>query len=109
MFQQEFAQIRKTRDYYAPSERLWVTETGIGLATSGVTQAQQAATLPAIYDAIAAMPQRDVDVVVFHTLVQSSGTLNYGIGQLVADADGLPQFLPAPAYTALQTKFASGR
>jgi polysaccharide biosynthesis protein PslG len=109
MFQQEFAQIRKTRDYYAPTERLWVTETGIGLATSGVTQAQQAATLPAIYDAIAAMPQHDVDVVVFHTLVQSSGTLNYGIGQLVADADGLPQFLPAPAYTALQTKFASGR
>jgi Cellulase (glycosyl hydrolase family 5) len=109
MFQQEFAQIRRTRDYYAPNQRLWVTETGIGLQTSGVTQDQQAATLPAIYDTIAAMPQHDVDVVVFHTLVQSSGGLNYGIGQLVADANGNPLFVPAPAYTALQAKFAGGR
>lgn len=109
LFQQEFAQIRKTRDYWAPGQRLWVTETGIGLLTSGVTQAQQAATLPAIYDAVAAMPQHDVDVVVFHTLVQSSGALNYGIGQLVADASGNPQFVPTPAYSALQAKFATGR
>jgi hypothetical protein len=109
LFQQEFAQIRRTRDYYAPGQRLWVTESGIGLATSGVTQDQQAATLPAIYDTIAAMPQHDVDVVVFHTLVQSSGGLNYGIGQLVADANGNPLFVPTPAYGALQTKFAAGR
>jgi Cellulase (glycosyl hydrolase family 5) len=106
LFQTEFAQIRKTRDYYAPNQRLWVTETGIGLATSGVTQDQQAATLPAIYDTIAAMPQHDVDVVVFHTLVQSSGTLGYGLGQLVPGAGGDPLFLPTPAYVALRRKIS---
>lgn len=109
LFQQEFAQVRRTRDYYAPGQRLWVTETGIGLLTSLVTPEQQAATLPAIYDTIAAMPQHDVDVVVFHTLVQSSGGLNYGLGQLVPDAAGNPLFVATPGYAALQAKFADGR
>ena len=96
MFQQEFAQIRKTRDYWAPSMRLWVSETGLSLQTAGITQALQATTIPAIYDTIAAMPQRDVDVVVVHTLVQSSGSLAYGLGQLVPDATGAPLFVPTP-------------
>jgi hypothetical protein len=109
LFQQEFAQIRKTRDYWAPGMRLWVSETGLSLQTSGVTQALQATTIPAIYDTIAAMPQQDVDVVVIHTLVQSSGSLAYGLGQLVADATGAPSFLPTPGYLALQAKFADGR
>ncbi|HEX4734264.1 MAG TPA: cellulase family glycosylhydrolase [Thermoleophilaceae bacterium] len=109
MFQKEFAQIRALRDYYKPSMRLWVTETGLSLATAGVTQAVQATTIPAIYDTIAAMPQKDVDVVVIHTLVQSSGTLSYGLGQLVADAAGAPSFVPTPAYVALQGKFLQGR
>ena len=34
LFQQEFAQIRKTRDYWAPSMRLWVSETGLSLQDS---------------------------------------------------------------------------
>jgi hypothetical protein len=109
LFQQEFAQIRKTRDYWAPSMRLWVSETGLSLQTAGVTQDVQATTIPAIYDTIAAMPQHDVDVVVIHTLVQSSGSLAYGLGQLVADASGAPMFLPTPGYLALQAKFADGR
>lgn len=109
LFQQEFAQIRTTRDYYRPSLRLWVTETGLSLQTTGVTQALQATTIPAIYDTIAAMPQHDVDVVVVHTLVQSSGSLGYGLGQLVPDAAGAPSFLPTPGYLALQAKFANGR
>jgi hypothetical protein len=109
MFQKEFAQIRALRDYYKPSMRLWVTETGLSLATAGITQAIQATTIPAIYDTIAAMPQKDVDVVVIHTLVQSSGTLSYGLGQLVADAAGAPLFVPTPGYLALQGKFLQGR
>jgi hypothetical protein len=109
LFQQEFAQIRKTRDYWAPGMRLWVSETGLSLQTAGITQALQATTIPAIYDTIAAMPQHDVDVVVIHTLVQSSGTLSYGLGQLVADASGAPLFLPTPAYLAIQARFADGR
>jgi len=109
LFQQEFAQIRKTRDYYAPTMRLWVTETGLSLATTGVTQAIQATTIPAIYDSIAAMPQKDVDVVVIHTLVQSSGALAYGLGQLVPDATGAPLFVATPGYLALQSKFGQGR
>jgi hypothetical protein len=109
LFQQEFAQIRKTRDYWAPGMRLWVSETGLSLQTAGITQALQATTIPAIYDTIAAMPQHDVDVVVIHTLVQSSGTLSYGLGQLVADASGAPLFLPTPAYLAIQARFVDGR
>jgi hypothetical protein len=109
LFQQEFAQIRVTRDYYKPSLRLWVTETGLSLQTAGITQALQATTIPAIYDTIAAMPQHDVDVVVIHTLVQSSGTLAYGLGQLVPGVSGAPTFLPTPGYVALQAKFANGR
>jgi len=109
LFQQEFAQIRKTRDYWAPSMRLWVSETGLSLQTAGITQGLQATTIPAIYDAIAAMPQHDVDVVVIHTLVQSSGSLAYGLGQLLPDALGAPQFLPTPGYLALQARFANGR
>ena len=97
MFQQEFAQVRSLRDYYKPSMRLWVTETGLSLQTAGVTQDVQATTIPKIYDTIAAMPQHDVDVVVIHTLVQSSGSLSYGLGQLVPDATGAPRFLPRPA------------
>jgi hypothetical protein len=89
--------------------RLWVTETGLSLETAGVTADVQAKTIPAIYDAIAAMPQADVDVVVIHTLVQASGTIGYGLGQLVADATGAPLFVPTPGYLALQTKFAQGR
>jgi hypothetical protein len=108
MFQQEFAQIRKTRDYWAPSMRLWVTETGLSLQTAGITQGLQATTIPAIYDTIAAMPQRDVDVVVIHTLVQSSGSLAYGLGQMVPDATGAPLFVATPGYLALQGKFAQG-
>jgi len=109
MFQTEFSQVRALRDYYKPSLRLWVSETGLGLQTAGVTPAVQAATIPAIYDTIAAMPQHDVDVVVVHTLVQSSGTLNYGLGQLVPDASGAPSFLPTPGYSAIQSRFADGR
>ena len=109
MFQQEFAQIRKTRDYWAPSMRLWVSETGLSLQTAGITQVLQATTIPAIYDTIAAMPQQDVDVVVIHTLVQSSGSLGYGLGQLVPDSTGAPLFVPTPGYLALQGKFAQGR
>ena len=89
--------------------RLWVTETGLSLQTAGITQALQATTIPAIYDTIAAMPQHDVDVVVIHTLVQSSGSLAYGLGQLVPDATGAPLFVPTPGYLALQGKFAQGR
>jgi hypothetical protein len=109
MFQTEFSQVRALRDYYKPSLRLWVSETGLGLQTAGVTPAVQAATVPAIYDTIAAMPQHDVDVVVVHTLVQSSGTLNYGLGQLVPDASGAPSFVATPGYLALQARFADGR
>jgi hypothetical protein len=109
LFAQEFAQVRSLRDYYKPSMRLWVTETGLSLQTTGVTQAVQATTIPAIHDAIAAMPQKDVDVVVIHTLVQSSGALAYGLGQLFADATGAPSFLPTPGYMAVQSKFAQGR
>jgi hypothetical protein len=109
MFQTEFSQVRALRDYYKPSLRLWVSETGLGLQTAGVTPAVQAATIPAIYDTIAAMPQHDIDVVVVHTLVQSSGTLNYGLGQLVPDASGAPSFLPTPGYSAIQSRFADGR
>jgi len=109
MFQTEFSQVRALRDYYKPSLRLWVSETGLGLQTAGVTPAVQAATIPAIYDTIAAMPQHDVDVVVVHTLVQSSGTLNYGLGQLVPDASGAPSFVATPGYLALQARFADGR
>jgi polysaccharide biosynthesis protein PslG len=109
MFQKEFSQVRALRDYYKPSMRLWVTETGLSLETAGVTQAVQATTIPAIYDTIAAMPQNDVDVVVIHTLVQSSGALAYGLGQLVPDASGAPLFVATPGYLALQGKFAQGR
>jgi hypothetical protein len=109
LFQQEFAQIRKTRDYWAPAMRLWVSETGLSLQTAGVTQDVQATTIPAIYDTIAAMPHHDVDVVVVHTLVQSSGSLAYGLGQLVADPDGLPLFVATPGYLAIQGRFSSGR
>jgi hypothetical protein len=109
MFQQEFGQVRALRDYYRPSLRLWVSETGLSLETAGVTPAVQATTIPAIYDTIAAMPQRDVDVVVIHTLVQSSGTLAYGLGQLVPDVAGAPRFVATPAYSALQSRFAVGR
>jgi hypothetical protein len=109
MFQKEFSQVRALRDYYKPAMRLWVTETGLSLETAGVTADVQAKTIPAIYDAIATMPQKDVDVVVIHTLVQSSGTIGYGLGQLVPDATGAPLFVPTPGYLALQTKFAQGR
>jgi len=109
MFQQEFAQVRALRDYWRPPLRLWVSETGLSLETAGVTPTVQAATIPAIYDTIAAMPQQDVDVVVFHTLVQSSGSLAYGLGQLVPDASGAPLFLPTPGYLALQSRFSDGR
>jgi hypothetical protein len=53
--------------------------------------------------------QHDVDVVVIHTLVQSPGSLNYGLGQLLPDATGMPQFLPTPGYVALQARFGYGR
>jgi hypothetical protein len=108
-FQKEFSQVRALRDYYKPAMRLWVTETGLKLDSTGVTQDVQAKVIPAIYDTIAAMPQNDVDVVVIHTLVQSSGPLGYGLGQLAADAAGAPLFVPTPGYLALQAKFAQGR
>ena len=69
---------------------MWVTETGLSLQTAGITQELQASAIPAIYDTIAAMPEHDVDVVVIHTLVQSSGSLAYGLGQLVPDGAGAP-------------------
>ena len=109
MFQTEFSQVRALRDYYKPSLRLWVTETGLGLQTAGITPNVQATAIPAIYETIAAMPQHDVDVVVIHTLVQSSGSLAYGLGQLLPDGLGAPQFLPTPGYLALQARFANGR
>jgi hypothetical protein len=109
MFQREFSQVRALRDYWRPSLRLWVSETGLSLETAGITQALQATTIPAIYDTIAAMPQHDVDVVVIHTLVQASGSLGYGLGQLVPDAAGAPSFVTTPGYLALQGKFAEGR
>jgi hypothetical protein len=106
LFRQDFAQVRTLRDHWAPGMHLWVTETGLSLQTTGVTQAVQAVVIPAIYSAITAMRQHDVDVVVFHTLVQSSGTLGYGLGQLVPGAGGDPLFLPTPAYVALRRKIS---
>ena len=109
MFQQEFAQVRCAARLLQAVDAPLGTETGLCLQTAGVTQDVQATTIPKIYDTIAAMPQHDVDVVVIHTLVQSSGSLSYGLGQLVPDATGAPLFLPTPGYLALQAKFAQGR
>jgi hypothetical protein len=100
-------QVRALRDANAPGTPLWITETGLSLAQPGITEAIRATTLPAIYRAVATMS--DVDVLVYHTLVQTSGSLNFGLGTITTDATGAPQFNPTPAYSALQSELAAGR
>jgi hypothetical protein len=106
-FSTALAQVRTRRDAAAPGLPLWITETGLSLTQPGITETMRATTLPAVYRAVAAMP--DVDVVIFHTLVQVSGTPNYGLGTIAADAAGQPQFAPTPTYGALKAELAAGR
>jgi hypothetical protein len=106
-FSTALSQVRTRRDAAAPGLPLWITETGLSLTQPGITEALRATTLPAVYRALAAMP--DVDVVIFHTLVQVSGAPNYGLGTIAADAVGQPQFSPTPTYGALQAELAAGR
>ena len=101
--------VRATRDAYAPAMTLWITETGLSLSQTGITEATRTSTLPAIYRSVAAMP--DVDVLIYHTLVDTSGTsLNgFGLATITTDAAGVPQFNPTTTYSAIQSLLASGR
>lgn len=101
--------VRAKRDAYAPAMTLWITETGLSLSQTGITEATRTSTLPAIYRSVAAMP--DVDVLIYHTLVDTSGTsLNgFGLATITTDAAGVPQFNPTTTYSAIQSLLASGR
>ena len=107
LFQQEFAQIRKTRDYWAPSMRLWVSETGLSLQTAGITQALQSTTIPAIYDAIAAMPQHDVDVSSSTLWCSPPARSPTAWASSFRTRQGAAVF-PTPGYVAIQARFAKG-
>jgi len=106
-FSTVLTQVRAARDAVRPGLPLWMTETGLSLTQPGITEAMRATTLPAVYRAANAAP--DIDVVVFHTLVQPSGPMDFGLGTIDADASGAPQFNPTTTYTALQSELAAGR
>jgi hypothetical protein len=108
-FSSVLSAVRAKRDAYAPSMTLWITETGLSLDQTGITEATRTSTLPAIYRTVAAMP--DVDVLIYHTLVDTSGTsLNgFGLATITTDAAGLPQFNPTTTYSAIQSLLGSGR
>lgn len=98
-FQRMFGTVRRLRDRYAPGLPLWVTETGWrAAAPSG--EALQAHVLVAILRAVAAMRQRDVHLLLFHTLVGdpvAPGGAGYGVVELMP-GDALR---PRPAFAAL--------
>jgi hypothetical protein len=106
-FSTVLSQVRAARDAARPGLSLWMTETGLSLAQPGITEALRATTLPAIYSAVDAAP--DIDVVVFHTLIETAATPDYGLGTMGVDASGAPQFTPTLTYTALQSLLAAGR
>jgi len=86
LFQRMFATVRALRDRYAPGKPLWVTETGWRAETRAGEQVQ-AVVLVGILDAVEQMPQHDVRLLLFHTLVGdplAPGGASYGIVDLVA-------------------------
>jgi polysaccharide biosynthesis protein PslG len=98
-FQQTFAIVRRMRDRYARGMPLWVTETG-WRAQTRADESLQARVLVRVLRAVAAMPQHDVSLLVFHTLVSdpvAPGGASYGI--VGVDPGGVPR--PRAAYHAL--------
>ena len=75
--------------------RIWITEVGLPVG-AGATPEEQARTLQALYNRLAA--DGDVDAVLFHTLLDELEETGFGsgFGWLVADPDGKPH--PRPVY-----------
>lgn len=101
LFANSFKTVRAQRDAYAPGMRLWVTETGLKTGVGQFTDDQQATTLRQIDWGIEGQAQRDVDMVLYHTLV----TPGYGITTAVTDSAGIVSLVPKPAYTLLKQEF----
>jgi hypothetical protein len=81
-FQRDFAIVRQLLARYAPGTPLWVTETGWRAAKGPNEEAVQARVLTSILRAVEAMPQHDVRMLIFHTLVGdplAPGGADYGI------------------------------
>jgi hypothetical protein len=80
-FQRTFRVVRRLRDRYARGLPLWVTETG-WRAAARPDEPLQARVLLGILHAVEAMPQHDVRLLLFHTLVGdplAPGGPDYGI------------------------------
>ena len=103
-FQRDFAIVRTLRDRYAPGLPLWVTETG-WRAAARPQEPLQAVVLVAILRAVADMPERDVRMLLFHTLVGdplAPGGPGYGVVALGAGGSLQPRL----AYRALARQIA---
>jgi hypothetical protein len=98
-FMRTFRVVRALRDRYARGLPLWATETG-WRAAARPDEAVQARVLVGILHAVERMPQHDVQLLLFHTLVGdplAPGGAAYGIVEL-ARGGGVR---PRAAYRAL--------
>ena len=98
-FMRTFRVVRALRDRYARGLPLWVTETG-WRAAARPDEALQARVLVGILHGVERMPQHDVRLLLFHTLVGdpvAPGGADYGIVEL-APGGGVR---PRAAYRAL--------
>jgi polysaccharide biosynthesis protein PslG len=98
-FQRTFAIVRRLRDRYAPRKPLWVTETG-WRAQTRADESLQARVLVRVLRAVEDMPEHDVKLLLFHTLVAdpvAPGGAAYGIVGI--GPGGAPR--PRAAYHAL--------
>jgi len=98
-FERDFSVVRRLLRQYAPGTPLWVSETG-WRAGAGADEPLQALVLIAILRTVAAMPQHDVRMLIFHTLVGdplAPGGADYGVVELRAGGT----LRPRAAYRAL--------
>ncbi len=80
-------------------EPVWVTEVGLPVGAE-VSPEEQARTLVGIYERLSRDP--DVEAVIFHTLLESSGpAAGEGFGWLVEEGG---EITPRPVYEAFQTR-----
>jgi hypothetical protein len=90
------------------ARRLWITEVGASTVPSPISAPlspeQQAETLLQIYERLASA--RDVEVVLFHTLVDPNQRVASppGFGWVTAEGDG--EFVPKPVYCAFAALLA---
>jgi hypothetical protein len=98
-FARTFAVVRRLRDRFAPGLPLWVTETG-WRAAGRPGELLQSVVLVGILHAVEDMPEHDVRLLLFHTLVGdpiAPGGADYGIVELEPDGTLRPRL----AYRAL--------